>query len=867
MHSAAYACLACASLALSPGNQAGTALRVLQGTETNLLRNPKFEEQSAGRCTAWSAARNGYQAAVGEGRSNSVALACQATDDRGWSGASQNLTLNRTAPAPLIVRGWSKALQVSGGMDGGYSLYVDLRYQDGTPLWGQTGNFRVGTHDWEQREFVILPEKPVQSLTLHCIFRGHAGQVWFDDVQVSEMETPAGAMLFQGTPVAVVPTSPVSSSARTASSTSDGLKVELAGGRVSSLTVNGRELSAAVPSGFLARDVAANSDFFTFTDGTCEELNLRLETAVTAASNHLVVDGKVTDMSGRDRAILLAFALPIDAQGWTWDDDIRRSRPIQGIGEFSNVVTVNSGSTGTQSVYPLAAIHDRQSGLAMALDMGKPAQYRLAYHAGTKQLLVLYDFGLVKETARFPSSAEFRFVLYHFDPRWGFRAALQKLTEIFPDYFVVRSPEQGIWMPFTDISKVERWQDFGFRYHEGNNNVPFDDQQGILSFRYTEPMTWWMRMAADLPRDQATALRVRDQLASAGGRERRMAEVSRAVAMQDADGQPALLFRNEPWANGAVWSLNPNPLLPADPNGATVHWNLAIKEQLYGPNATGVLDGEYLDSLEGYVTAELNFRREHFRDTTVPLTFASVSHQPALAKGLAVFEFTRWISEDLHRLGKLCFANGVPYRFGFLCPWLDVMGTETDWLVEGKYQPSSHQQMALWRTLSGRKPYVLLMNTDYEKFRPEWVERYFSRSLFYGMFPSMFSHNASENPYWQNPKWYNRDRVLFQRYLPLIKRVAEAGWQPVTIAASDNAQLLVERFGPDKDGSVYYTVFNDSDRPQHGELRELSTDRKSPQVATELLSAKPLELKTTGWALELAPEAVAVVQIRAQAQP
>ena len=103
--------------------------------------------------------------------------------------------------------------------------------------------------------------------------------------------------------------------------------------------------------------------------------------------------------------------------------------------------------------------------------------------------------------------------------------------------------------------------------------------------------------------------------------------------------------------------------------------------------------------------------------------------------------------------------------------------------------------MSLWRTMAGRKPYLLLMNTDYDAFTPGLVERYFQRSLFYGMWPGMFSHNASENPYWQNPKWYNRDRPLFKKYLPLIRRVAEAGWQPVTHAACENERIWVERSG------------------------------------------------------------------------
>jgi hypothetical protein len=49
------------------------------------------------------------------------------------------------------------------------------------------------------------------------------------------------------------------------------------------------------------------------------------------------------------------------------------------------------------------------------------------------------------------------------------------------------------------------------------------------------------------------------------------------------------------------------------------------------------------------------------------------------------------------------------------------------------------------------------------------------RSPFYGMFPGMFSHNAADNPYWQYPKWYVRDRPQSKKCLPLIKRVAEAG--------------------------------------------------------------------------------------------
>lgn len=812
---------------------ATSVLRVVKadGAGADLLQNGGFESQANGSPASWRPWQAGFQLAAGQGREGSHAVLCERREGQGEFGLSQTLTLNRTNVAPIIVRGWSKAEEVTGGADSGYSLYVDLVYADDTPLWGQTANFLCGTHDWQLRELVILPDQPVKTLTLHCLFRGHTGRAWFDDVSVSEQRAGAGAVLCQGAPV-MIPSTPPRFSRTIAQQqrTQDGLAILVDDRGNVSLEVGGDRVEATGGGGFLVRDVAADSDYHGFRNGSCAELDLEVDAKFIARRDHLVVEGRIKDRSGKDRAVTLLFGLPVRANGWRWGDDLRRARQIEGVGEYVNQVAIRCGATGTLSLLPMGALWNDRIGLALGLDMAQPAQYRVGYHAGLEQLLIAYDFGLAKDTARFPSGAPFRFVVYRFDPRWGFRAAWRKYMEIFPDHFIVRSKRQGLWMPFTDVSTVAGWEDFGFRYHEGNNNVPWDDAHDVLSFRYTEPMTWWMPMAKDVKRTLREAVRARDALIEDGnGRHQRLAQVSRLAAMYDVSGQPALLFRDTPWCDGAVWSLNPNPWLAetsrgsASPGGeplnaATLHWNQRIKESLYGPTARGNPDGEYLDSLEGYVTADLNFRREHFRFTTVPLTFASDTKQVALFKGLSVFEFTRWMSEDVHRMGKLMFANSVPYRFTFLCPWLDVMGTETDWLRGGEYQPASIAQMDLWRTLSAGKPYLLLMNTDYDQFTPDRVELYFQRCLFYGMWPGFFSHNAAENPYWQNPKWYERDRPLFKRYLPVIRRLAEAGWQPVTGMTCDNHKLLVERFGPDANGAQRFTVYNATAEPQSGIL-------------------------------------------------
>ena len=203
-----------------------------------------------------------------------------------------------------------------------------------------------------------------------------------------------------------------------------------------------------VPSGFLARDVAADSDFYGFEGGRCAELGLVLEWRPEEQTDKgLQIWGQITDITGQDRAITLMFALPVDAVGWKWHDDVRHSRVIEEGVEYINGVNVHTGATGMMSLYPLGNISNGRDGLTLAMDMDVPAQYRIAYNSWTKQFFIAYDFGLAKETDRFPGSAPFRFVLYRTDAQWGFRSAAKKLYEIFPDYFVCRSRDQGIWMP------------------------------------------------------------------------------------------------------------------------------------------------------------------------------------------------------------------------------------------------------------------------------------------------------------------------------------------------------------------------------------------------------------------------------------
>jgi len=560
---------------------------------------------------AWRPWQEGFQ------REGDLFVCRNGDDAKVQRGVTQTVVLNQAQPEPIVAVAWSKADAVGGSPDSNYSLYLDLVFTDGTSLWGQIARFATGTHDWQRRQVVVLPEKPVQSVSFHMLLRGHAGTAWFRDPELRVVKTPEGACMFDGVPVV---------------------------------------LRGDAAEGFQVRDVAAGSDFVRIEGRdakyekvgvmTGEALDLRLiwdRAPVrlpdgTIVENENLVDLKVFSTTKKDRAITLLFAVPLEGRRLRWLDDPRQSSVVDPGREYMNAGRFRVGANGRLSRYPLAAVADDQHGTALAIDPSAPAFFRIGYNAGTGELFLAYDIGLTPEKPQ----AHVRFIRFNFDAAWGFRGALARYYELFPQCFHCRTPEQGLWMPFAKISRVEGWEDFGFKFKEGNNETEWDDEHGITTFRYTEPMTWWMRMPTEMPRTLEAAL----------------AEAKRLADQKDDPRAKALFasgYHNESgeFAARLVWSMNSMPGIPGEVTDFKNKWNPALRNQLYGSERSGDLDGEYVDSSEGYVTDELDFRRDHFAAADRPLTFSPQSNKPAIFRGLIAFEYVREIARDVHRMDKL----------------------------------------------------------------------------------------------------------------------------------------------------------------------------------------------------------------------
>ena len=564
-------------------------------------------------------------------------------------------------------------------------------------------------------------------------------------------------------------------------------------------------------AGFLVRDVQRADDGYAPIPVGGEAKGVRLSVVETPAADGATYRVTVEDRTGRDRALTLVYAWPLPAGDLVFEEDPRTAVPLaDNAPQRSDAQAMGCGAGGLNR-WPFGAVSVGGRGFALGIDTAHPAYFRTAVHPRT---LAAY-------------------------------AARE------PDAFKTRVPEQGIWMPFRAIKSVENWQDFGFKFKEGNDETAWDDAHGIFTFRYTEPTTWWLSMDKAHGTNRFTMADCLAKVESLAAKGDPRARAWRGSVMRDEDGARVGRVMDTPWCRGAIWLLSPLPDIAGICEYKVKNTEADFAKFYAKPFPVGQ-DGEYIDSAEGYLTPTLDFNRTVFAASDTPLVFSSdEDHRPALFKGLSMYEYVRRTAARVWPRGRFVMANGVPGRWPWLPAYVDVGGTETQWIdEEGRWRPESHRSLLYKRALSMGKPYCYLQNVDFEKFAYADMENFMRHCVAYGLFPGCFSHNASEGHYFTRPEVYNRDRPLFKKYVPLCKMLSEAGWRPVnTLVASTDARVFVEQFG-----ARYVTVFNSA--------RATVKVRLTAKVgarASEHVEGGEVSFADGVATLELAPDAVRVL--------
>jgi hypothetical protein len=613
-------------------------------------------------------------------------------------------------------------------------------------------------------------------------------------------------------------------------STRDGLAMTLDGsGSATHVRLGGRDVApkAGGYGGFYAWDITQAPQYHRFTeaappssDGTlnlrCESLGLSLSASFRASDDHIDLTGDLADLTGKDRAIILVFALPVDASGWTWGDDLNHSRHIEETGRYQNVFAYGvAGKRGTHLVspYPWASVTSADRGLLIGRPMDWPRLNALWYDFTPERrfLGARVELGLSALTRKFPSHASFRFTLASVpQPRWGFRAATQRYYDLFPSLFTKRVQHEGIWHLWM-TTKAPNPEDFGMVFHEqepfSEDRVQFDNAHGGYSFTYSEPSTLWQRTSAygadGHLQCKAFLAECLKRAADMGAltdypfvQPKRLPDAELAKAALNSyvgrEGEPTSFYNSPPDRVGLNCCSDPE--LPK-PSRASLWFDYegipALTDRRVG--------GAYIDSVgwSSFDAAE-DFRAQHWATAGLPLIPSFQTEAPAELAGFSHYELYAAIGDAMHSRGKLTLANTFPYCHGFYAHLFDVLGAGEAGDLQSFHDPD---HLSFCRALSYHKP-VSHMNYAYTKLSIPLAdkERAIQRNLIYAVWPG--TGNGGD------VAQLEAIRPLYSKYVPILRALTQAGWEPITCAHVRPETVLVERYGKPGSDAVYLAVHN-----------------------------------------------------------
>ena len=618
--------------------------------------------------------------------------------------------------------------------------------------------------------------------------------------------------------------------------TQDGLELTLgSAGECARIAVDGKAVGAAdrsCPTGLLVRDVTKPGPPV-MVGGAIQQaggelkqtsrlpdLGLTVNATYKAQEGYAEISGTVADTRGKDRAVTVYFALPLAEGGWKWWDSAASARTAAAeAAELSYLETgMGYGLSGCHSKYPLGAVTlPQNAGLTLAIRMDEPVVHRVAYNPRLRLFYLAIDFGLVpgqRADGRSLSEAPFRFLVYRHDPAWGFRSAWNRYHDFFPEFFTKRASREGGWFVWGDMSKTEGVLDAGFGFHWGPlgaDAVRWDNAHKAAALFYIEPQTYQQTMEdfssepnaddvlarlhklvqgdrQELAKVEAQPYRVYPLGLNQGSLSDSIQATARAVATSlnhDLADQPYCTVGQFDWMSkskwGAILSCN---LAPGIPEGK----GLLNLRQVIAPSLANMerqgsrYDGIGLDSLGGYGEhAAVNYRRDHFRYASFPLSFSALDHQPVQVAAFTTVEWVRELAKQMHAQGRIlmanCSWNYTPGWLTFAAPYLDVFGAEAPEFADPDFI----------RAIAWRKPCTDLPYTP----RPAWeVPRHWLHAFHPG---------------------HGNDMKAMQRCAGPLRELIAAGWEPIVGARVTPEQVRVERFGAGP--RLYLVLHNPAEQP------------------------------------------------------
>jgi hypothetical protein len=377
---------------------------------------------------------------------------------------------------------------------------------------------------------------------------------------------------------------------------------------------------------------------------------------------------------------------------------------------------------------------------------------------------------------------------------------------MFPDKFQRRTQASGLWLLGSPLLKdVPDPTNYAFWQASRLNETGIAQSLGLEIYPYTitgvreigylkSKLATYDDVLAALVRKPETTKENRypwDVVKS----------VVETSGLRDAKGRLVYRLRNTWWnGDGVAFPVNPSPYLPAS-NGHPTAASHTFAEIARALNDHPAIHGIFVDSLGMWGSYD-NHRREHFAATRAPLSHDGAG-RACLPNWLPHVDYL----QELHRrIGRrLVFANGIRPGRAFCAFECDVCGMEVS--MKGL---ETRRDMDFLRAIAGSKPTLCLLYYP-DEFSRKQTEEYVQRFIALGLAPEM----RRGFPQWGRYK--DRDADLYERFMPVYRRLDRAGWQPVTHAVVKTDGVWIERFGT-KPPELYFSLYNDTTNPAEAKV-------------------------------------------------
>ena len=683
-------------------------------------------------------------------------------------------------------------------LSGEYPPILHIRQLDenGQPVASQLNvDLLAGTYDWKEEVIPVPAVERAASFALMLHHPSGCGQFWISEIAVSEVRRQ--------------PVVPV------AGTWNEGIAPQFTG---------------TIP-------------------GTPITVKARASSLMSGMTIRTTLSAPTWWLKKNPTALTVSFRVPLAAFGWRWGGSLRSDPQIEARKSYSDYQLIGRRQFREVSRFPMATVAGPDHGIALMAPLKPVILSRFRYDADG-YLCGEFDLAVVDRGLGASDDVSFSFDVVRFEPRWGYRSALSAYYTRYPALFSSTAKEGGWWIGPSD--KLQNLQDFGLQYAEAHFARPeptkANNGMGIYTCSYSEPWMW--RILASEERNPALVKPVSAYLP----------EIER-----DANLPPTVMDTHDYWTaprrdstraflNSAVFGDDGKHLENAARTyaGTYIEMNTSclpnIRSSRWGDINRGLLsyryetladanrcaaggaklDGVYFDSVGNWsdIAAE-DHRDEHFPLSATPLTFSYATGTPVISGLAAMSECMDFIRGK----GYVTMANSDSTYAGYAAPYLDMIGAGEDFGDEA----ASDEALSHGRAVAFRKSVSFGNSGLLQASQQEAIAR-FKLLLFYHVYPGIFFSDAES---------LERARPLFRRFIPLMREMGRAGWEPVPWAATEGAPLWVERYGPSRDGRAYFAIRNATATAQTTTLAVEPSGFGRPVGATvrvlDALSGKPLE--------------------------